>query len=44
MGITTLINVVLIPAIAGLFGKWVAGGLDMGGVVEAITGFFGKLF
>jgi len=44
MGITTLINIVLIPAIAGVFGGWVTGGLDLGGVAETITGFFGKLF
>jgi len=44
MGVTTLINVALIPLIASVFGGWVTGGLDMGSVAEAITGFFGKLF
>ena len=44
MGITTLINVVLIPAIAGVFGRWITGGLDAGSIVETITGFLGKLF
>jgi len=44
MGVTTLINIVLIPAIAGVFGGWITGGLDLGSVAETITGFFGKLF
>ena len=44
MGVTTLINVVLIPVIAGVFGGWITGGLDMGSIVDTITGLFGKLF
>ena len=41
MGVTTLINIALIPLIAGVFGGWLTGGgFDLG----AITGFFTNLF
>jgi len=40
MGITTLINVVLIPAIAGLFGGWITGGLDLSTITDFITNLF----
>jgi len=40
MGVTTLINIVLIPAIAGLFGSWLLGGFDL----SKLTGFFANLF
>ena len=45
MGVTTLINIVLIPLIASVFGGWVLGGGDgLSGVWSSITGFFGNLF
>jgi len=43
MGVTTLLNVILIPIIAGVFGNWVVGGVDTGSIVNSITGFFGNL-
>lgn len=42
--VTTAINVVLIPFIASIFGKWVTGGTDLSGIADTITGFFSKLF
>ena len=44
MGVTTLINVALIPLIASVFGGWLTGGLDLGGVWDKVTGIFGNLF
>jgi len=42
MGVTTLINIVLIPAIAGVFGGWLlgGGGFDLSTIVDAITNLF----
>jgi len=41
MGVTTLIDIVLIPLIASVFGGWITGGgLDL----SKITGFFTNLF
>jgi hypothetical protein len=44
MGVTTLINIVLIPAIAGIFGGWLLGGFDLGGIAEKLAGIVTGLF
>ena len=43
-GITTLFTLVLVPLCASLFGGWITGGLDLSGIWDTITGFFGNLF
>ena len=40
MGVTTAINIILIPLIASIFGGWLTGGLDL----SKITGIFSGLF
>ena len=41
MGITTLLNIAIIPVIAGVFGGWITGGgFDLSTITDVITNLF----